>query len=70
MHQLDMDYNDATHNLNIIILYKHVHFVPRSLAFGPAVFGDTSPRFVEAKAATNGPVPDNDWGPFISFSSK
>jgi hypothetical protein len=33
------------------------HHLPVSIHVGPAVFGDTSPKFVDANAATNGPFP-------------
>ena len=44
-------------------LPPHVEFeksqsIPVSLHLGPLIFGDTSPEFDEANAATNGPCSD------------
>ena len=44
-------------------LPPHVKFeksqsIPVSLHLGPLIFGDTSPEFDEANAATNGPCSD------------
>jgi hypothetical protein len=44
--------------------------VPVSTHLGPAVFGETSPKFVEANAATKGPLPGRFSFPFKYFSMR
>ena len=44
------------------------HGNPVSRQWGPFVFAETSPKLVEANAATNGPFPGS-WPTFICFSS-
>ena len=47
---------------------SHLAALPVSIHLGPSVLGDTSPRLVEAKAATNLPVPGSA-PPFIIDSN-
>ena len=43
-------------------------YPPVSMHFGPAVLGDTSPKFVDANAATKLPLPGKLLSPLICFS--